>query len=86
VPYTLEHGSYYFRNRPDGPIRLMTDQVALAYSHACDTPDEPDCTGWVIHKHGCPSDVQIWWQENREVAKPLFGEVNLVTFPRKFDD
>jgi len=85
VPYTLEHGSYYLRDRPDGPIRLMTDQVTLAFSHDCYAPDEVECTGWVIHKHGRLEDVRAWWRANRKVAAPLFGEVHLVTFPSRFD-
>lgn len=77
--YTLEHGSYYLRS--GSTIRLMTDQVTIAYSNKL----APEGSGWAIHKHGRLEDVQAWWKANREAAEPLFGEIHLVTFPPKYD-
>jgi len=82
--YTLEHGSYYLRNPRNGNIEKMVDQVTISYS--CMPDDcEPDSVIWTIHAHGALDDVRRWWKKNHEAARPLFGEVNLITLPRKFD-
>lgn len=35
-------------------------------------------------KHGEPKQLRVWWNENREKYRPLFGELTMVTFPSKF--
>ncbi len=77
--YTLEQGSYYLRS--GSTIRLMTDQVTIAFSHK----PPPEGVGWTLHKHGRLESVQAWWQEYQQAAGPLFGEILLITFPLHFD-
>jgi hypothetical protein len=74
MPYTHEHGSYYLRSESGHSIRLMCDQVAIAFA-------EKDLT---VLKHGRPEDIQAWWKERRHEAEPLFGPVSIATFPRRF--
>lgn len=82
MTYTLEHGSYYQRNPRNGDIEKMCDQVTIAFSNKV----QDDGTAmWVIHRHGDLEDVQAWWRKNHKAAEPLFGEVTLITFPRRFD-
>jgi len=70
--YTHEHGSYYLIE--NGNIRLMTDQVSVAYGEKEGT----------ILKHGSLEGVQAWWKSRRHAAEPLFGPVTIATFPRGF--
>jgi hypothetical protein len=72
MPYTHEHGSYYLIE--NGNIRLMTDQVAVAFA-------EKDLN---ILKHGSPEAVHKWWDARRPSAELLFGPVSIATFPRGF--
>ena len=85
MTYTLEHGSYYQRNPRNNDIEKMCDQVTLAFSRMPDD-GKPDPEGQItIHRHGTLENVQAWWKKNHEAARPLFGEIILITFPPKFD-
>lgn len=80
--YTLEHGSYYQRNPRNGDIEKMCDLVAIAFSNKV---QEDGSVMWAVHRHGDPKDVKAWWQKNREDYQDLFGEITIITFPRRFD-
>lgn len=70
--YTHEHGSYYLIEH--GSIRLMTDQVAIAFA-------EKDLQ---VLNHGSPESVLSWWRSRRPSAEFLFGPVSVATLPRGF--
>lgn len=82
MTYTLEHGSYYQRNPRNKDIEKMCDLVTVAFSNKV---QDDGTTMWSVHRHGNLEDVQAWWKKNHEVARPLFGEITLITFPRQFD-
>ena len=73
----MENGSYYQRSR-GGHIEKMCDQVTIAFSNK-------EGVGWTIHCHGALSSVQAWWTKNQPEYRDMFGEINLITFPPKFD-
>jgi hypothetical protein len=56
--YEIQHGSYYLLDRtkprsalsPQPEVRLMADEIALAFDRESGT----------LHKHGKPETVELW--------------------------